>query len=106
MEKLDMLYIRVGRKPERIKLDNTLEALNKAVDGHLQVFFPSYNDRVVFIMNEEGKYNGSLPNRRIYDERGYNPDVIFGDFLVSGFDGEEFASLPDDMMDKYERIFS
>lgn len=77
-----------GREP-RVEpfFDNTLEAFQKAVGGHIEVVSPYYDDMAV-ICNEEGRLLG-LP---------YNTTVCGLDFcgtlVVAGVKGEEFSSLP------------
>ena len=61
---------------------------------------------MAIICNEEGKVNGMEYNRAIRDENGEVREIIAGPFLVVGLDEENFASLPEDMLQKYKRMFA
>lgn len=84
--------VRVGYNPEIVDVQNTLRSLQKEVGGYIETIPAPNMDGAVIICNEEGKLLGLEPNRRaglgsVFD------DVIFGDFLIIGTDGEEFCSL-------------
>lgn len=89
MEKIKVIIKRpeevVGRE-ERI--DNTLEALQEAVGGYIETLTILRNPDVIIIMNEDGKLDGSHYNFKVPG------DQIFGDIIVCGRDGENFADVP------------
>ena len=58
------------------------------------------------ICNEEGKLNGMEYNRAIRDENGEVREIIAGPFLIVGLGEEDFTSLPEDMVQKYKRMFA
>lgn len=88
------LSIRVGKQPELIEIDNTLEALQKYVGGYIECV--TFSD-CILICNEEGKFNGMRPNRSV----GF--DTIYGDFLLVGEDetGEDFDDISDDAINNW-----
>lgn len=105
------LLIEPGAPPKEIALDNTLEALKSAVGGYLEITYP-FDDPVAIICNEEGKFNGMLPNRALYLEgqdgisrEGGVYDIIFGPFLILGIGPEDLETLPDEMLWKYKSRF-
>ena len=57
------------------------------------------------VCNEEGKLTGMELNRSLHDDDGDIYDVLAGPFLVVGLGEEDFASLPPDLMEKYEQKF-
>lgn len=99
------LIVFPGCKPKEIALDKDLKALQSAVEGYIEVVYP-FEDPVAIICNEEGKFNGSLPNRALYDEDGEIYDIIFGTFLVVGVGIDNFEDLDDEMTAKFRERFA
>lgn len=85
-EKIDALTKRPGCPPRHVWVSNSLEALQKAVGGHIEVVRLATN--LVVICDEEGRLKG----------REYNCSIcgmdFVGDIVIVGTDGEEFADLP------------
>lgn len=85
--------VRVGLNPEIVDIPNELHALQKEVGGYIETIpTPIGTDSAVIICNEEGRLLGLDPNRHAGNGLAFN-DVIFGDFLIVGTDGEEFCGL-------------
>lgn len=79
-----------------IEIENTLKALQEAVDGYIEtvpirLISP---DKAIMIVNEEGLLRGLAPNctASLYADR-----LIVGTALVVGVDGEEFTNVPEDV---------
>lgn len=70
-------------------ISNTLENLQRNVGGYIEPIALTKN--LVIICNEEGKINGLQPNF-IVGSRLH--EVICGDVIVCGVDGEEFSDVP------------
>ena len=85
-ERISVIVKQPGRDPERVELDNTLEALQKAVGGFIETV--TINDKVVVICDEEGRLKDLEPNCNVFGHSFAGP-IIF-----AGVGGEEFASLP------------
>lgn len=102
--KIDVLLVEPGQYPKMISIDSGLESLQKEVEGYIQAVY-YFDDPVALICNEEGKINGLRPNRAIYDEDGEMVDLVVGNFLITGLGEENFASLPKDLQEKYEKKF-
>lgn len=102
-EKIKAVLVAPNEEPISIHIDNTLEALQKAVGGYIETVY-AHDDNTVIICNEEGKFNGSMPNCVILGGR----DIIFGEMLVIGIDedGEDFRGLTDEECKKYMKIYS
>lgn len=98
---IDVLIVEPNRLPYKDQIPNTLEAKQKIVEGLIECVEPIDDETVCFICNEEGKLNGSLPNRDI----GY--DILFGTFIIVGNDYEngDFKSLTDSQIKKYQDEF-
>lgn len=87
---INVLYYAVGKDVARVSIANELEELQRLVGGYIECV--GLLDDVVLICNEEGKLDGLPPNRRI------SGDMIVGDFLIVGQDGEDFADLSEDQI--------
>ena len=79
-------------------LPNTLERMQQAVGGYIEVY--NNGDGTVTVCNEEGRINGMAPNRRIGRE------LFFGPIFVCGIDGENFRSLTEPEYETYKGIFA
>ena len=100
-----VLKVEPYQLPEVKEIDSGLSSLQHEVAGWIEATYP-FEDPVAIICNEEGKVNGMEYNRAIRDENGEVREIIAGPFLVVGLDEENFASLPEDMLQKYKRMFA
>ena len=82
-----------NRSVEEIEIENTLEALQKAVDGYIETV-TLISGYAVMIVNEEGLLRGmpSNPTASAVAAR-----KIVGPALVVGVDGDEFTDIPKDV---------
>ena len=109
MEQNDMIHVLVvepGKVPYEKMIRDELEDLQCEVGGLIEAV-PACedDDPVLLIMDEEGKLSGKPYNRALRDEHGHIYDVVAGTFLVVGVGEESFASLPDELMQKYKEKF-
>ena len=77
---------------EVAEVENTLDALQKAVGGYIEtlpVVATDSNEKAVMVMDEEGRLKGKEHNITIC---GVN---IVGTMLLCGQDGDEFTDVPD-----------
>lgn len=92
-------------KPCRVQeVADDLAALQAIVGGHIEAVSP-FNDSVTIICNEEGIALGLPPNRPLVDRNGQSYDTILGTFFITGVKGENFASLTDDQIKTYKRLY-
>lgn len=101
MGRIKGLLVEPYKLPKEIEINNTLEEKQHLVGGYIECVYPTNDDSVVFICNEEGKMNGLPLNRDI----GY--DIIAGTFLIVGDDYEngDFKSLTEEQILKYKIRF-
>ena len=85
---IKVLKVKPHEHPEVYMMKNTLEAMQEAVGGYIDIL--GLDDNVCILLNDERKLIGLEGNRRI------GSDIIVGDFFVCGSD-EEF--------DKYTNFF-
>lgn len=100
--KISVLLVCPNEVPKVIKMYNTLKSKQKLVDGRIEVSYLLEDNEVCLICNEEGKINGSIPNRNI----GY--DIIYGKFLIVGDDyiNGDFKGLTNKQIKKYQEYFN
>lgn len=103
-EKLKVLMVEPQKEPYAAEIPAGLKGLQMAVGGFIEAVYP-YEEPVALICNEEGKLLGLDLNRALRDEDGHIYDVLAGPFMVVGLGEEDFASLPDDLMQKFEQKF-
>ena len=101
---MKVLMIEPMKAPYSAELNNSLENLQKAVDGYIQVLYP-FDDAACIICNEEGKLTGLPLNRAVRDDNGEIYDVIAGSFVIAGLTEEDFCSLSDSQLEEYTKMF-
>lgn len=91
-----------NKAPRIIEFKEGYKELQRIVGGHFEM--PYIFDDVDVVINEEGKFNGSEPNKLLY-YNGKLLDIIFGNILIvaSNADGET-VSLTDEKIAKYMKI--
>ena len=90
--------------PEIIEIEDSLNSLQKCIDGHIEMLCLSEN--VILLLDEEGKIKNKQSNFALQIPKRNFLDVIVGDVLILGVNGPEFRSLTDKECEKYLKIFS
>ena len=102
ISKLRVIYKEVGKEPEVIEIEDTLEAKQKLVEGLIEVV--PYKDNLLLICNEEGKINNLAPNLQFdYDYIAGNCFIVGDDFENEGFKSVEDKQIEDIKKDLKER---
>ena len=103
---IEVLKVSPQKEPEIVKIENTLEGMQKAVSveapyvGLIEIIEP-YDNGTCLLCNEEGKLICLPPNRRVAD------DIICGTFYITSQDKEgNLASLNEKQKEKYIKIFA
>ena len=90
---IKVLKVKPHEHPEVYMLKNTLEAMQEAVGGYIDIL--GLDDNVCILLNDEGKLIGLEGS-----------DIIVGDFFVCGSDEEgNLASLSEEELDTYTKFF-
>ena len=99
------LYIEPNQYPRIIKIINELSAFQKAVNGYIECI--DLPNGATIICNEEGKINGELLNRIIFDANGEIVDVVAGNMVIVGFNADdgEFTSLTPEQYEEVKQQF-
>ena len=66
-DKIKVVLCEPGKVARVAEISNTLAGLQKTVKGDIEQFCP-YEEAVAIICNEEGKFNGMMPNRARLNE--------------------------------------
>ncbi len=101
--KIKVLVIEPLNTPKVEEIDPSLESYQEIVGGYIEAVYPWDGDElgnVALVCNEEGKYNGCIPNRRLEDY-----DVIFGTFFIIGLSEDDFCGLTQEQIDYYTDKF-
>lgn len=82
---MNVLRKKVGSDWELVEIENTLEALQREVDGYIETV--GIAGDACIIVNEEGMINDLPFNVRLFGLQ------LFGTVLIVGVDGDEFCDL-------------
>lgn len=103
-QKMTVLIVPPMQEPYTKEIDTGLKSLQNEVDGSIQAIYP-FEELAAIICNEKGKINGLELNRALYDDNGKIYDIVAGTFLICGLTGDSFASLPDELINKFSEQF-
>ena len=101
---MTVLAVLPGKAPERMELGGALESMQKFVGGTIQAVYP-FPDPVVIVCNDDGKLMGLEHNRTLRDDSGNVYDILCGPFFICGLGDEDFASLSEELIQKYTQLF-
>lgn len=97
--KIRILYVQPGKYPEERLIEHTLAAMQALVGGDIEAVYP-WEDNACVVCDDEGKLKHKPLNRPLEDY-----DVLSGDFFVCGLGEDDFTSLTDEQMKRYERLY-
>ena len=86
-------------KPYIKEIENTLESFKKNVGGYIEIV-PFYNNSLI-VCNEAGKLF-NLPINFVYYDIN---DIIVGNVVICGQDGEEFCDVPSELIENINDVF-
>lgn len=92
-----MLVVEPGKHPYVATIENTLEALQRAVGGWIEVI--GLDEESLIVGNDESKLLGLPGNRR------FGNDILAGTFLIVGSQEDTFASLSKENQVNYASVF-
>ena len=102
-KEIKVLMVEPGKEPKVTTIKNELESLQDAVSigaderGLIEII--TISEDVCILCNEEGKLIGLEPNRRL------GCDILCGVFYVTGNGEEDLASLSEENIEAYKKIF-
>ena len=96
---MKILFVEPGKEAQPAEIQGDLKEMQALVGGRLEALYP-WADPVALICNDEGNLLRLHLNRMLEDY-----DVIAGNFFICGIEGDEFVSLSDPLMIKYQKKF-
>ena len=105
---MKVLLVEPNADPRAIEIDGSLASMQSLVGGLIEAVYP-FSDPVALICNDEGKLTGLPQNRPLkHPETGEIYDTVCGPFFLCSApsDSENFESLPDDLIEKYSKVFA
>lgn len=96
---MKILFVEPGKEAQPAEIQGDLKEMQAIVGGQIQALYP-WEDPVALICNDEGKLLRLPLNRALEDY-----DMIAGNFFICGIEGDEFVSLSDPLMIKYQKKF-
>ena len=87
------------------EIDGSLESMQKIVGGYIQAIYP-FDDPVAIVCNDEGKLLGLPMNRALTDDHGVPYDIVCGTFFITGVGCEDFISLTEQQIEKYQKKYA
>ena len=103
-EEITVLLIEPEKVPKEITITNSLESLQNAVGGYIEVLYP-FDDNVCIICNEEGKLNGMQLNRALHTMDGEIYDILAGPVIIAGLTEDDFGSLTAEQAELYSKMY-
>ena len=102
---ITVLLVNPYEVPKSIEIPADLSAYQKLVGGTIQAIYPSMEDLIALICNDEGKLLGLPLNRPLFDDEGNLYDIIAGSFFIAGLSDDDFTSLSPELIQKYSDCF-
>ena len=104
-ETIRVVLVEPGKLAREAEIGTDLSDLQAAVGGRfIETFYP-FDELCVLVCDDEGKLNGSAPNRAIRGKNGKVEDIIFGSFFICDCSSEDFGSLNEEQVKHYKKMF-
>lgn len=98
--KIKILFKAPNEKFEEREINNTLEDMQKLVNGYIEVVPTDIYDKVFIVVNEEGKLYEFEPNFHYYN------DIIVGNVIFVSVDNKgNFKSLSKNQVKAIKKYF-
>lgn len=96
---MKVLFIEPLKKPRLIDIPDDPDSMCGLVKGLIACIYP-WDDEVGLVHNDNAIAQGLQPNRVV----GRN--IIFGPFFLAGLGEEDFTDFPENLVDKYSKLFA
>lgn len=92
-----VLMVEPVKAPYPAQVEASLEGMQRAVGGLIQVLYP-FEDPMALVCNDEGKLLGLPANRGLRDDAGNLYDIVCGTFFLCGItpDSGAFRDLTEE----------
>ena len=100
-----VVLVEPGKCARPVEIEEDLHTMQELVGGTIQAVYP-FDDPVALVCNDEGKLLGLPWNRTLTDDHGVPYDIVCGTFFVAGLKEDDFASLTEQQIEKYQDKYS
>ena len=97
---MKVLLVEPGKNPRTVEIEHTLEAMYQVLDCDTITATYPWEDPVGLVTDDEGLFKDK-PWNRVIDRY----TAIKGNFFLCGLGPEDFTDLPEELMEKYKRLF-
>ncbi|MBR2258190.1 MAG: DUF3846 domain-containing protein [Blautia sp.] len=104
MGRIKILVVEPLKVPKTVEIEHNLEEMRRIVGGAIACTYP-WDDLVGLVHADDGIALGYPLNRSLETEDGKVYDIVPGTFFLCGLSTDDFASIPDDMAEKYMKLF-
>ena len=94
-----VVLVEPGKAARIAEIGEGLHAMQEIVGGPIQALY-LWEDPAAIVCNDEGKIM-RLPLNRVLEDY----DIIAGTFFICGIQGENFSSLTEQQLQKYQQMF-
>ena len=101
---MKVIVIEPRKKAYVKEIDSSLRSMQELVNGYIEAIYP-FDDEVALVCNKEGKLIGEEANRVLRGEDGRVYDIICGTCFIAGLGEEDFTDVPEELVDKYLRMY-
>lgn len=98
---MKVLLVEPGKHPRVVDIEHTLEEMYRILEcDTITATYPWEEDYVALVTDDEGLFKDN-PWNRVIDQY----TTIKGNFFICGLSEDDFSDLPDDLIEKYKRMF-
>ena len=97
---MKVLLVEPGKHPRTVEIEHTLEAMYQVLDCDTITATYPWEDLLALITDDEGLFKDK-PWNRVIDRY----TAIKGNFFLCGLGPEDFTDLPEELMEKYRKLF-
>ena len=105
-DNIRVLIAEPGKKVYAKEIRNDWREMQMIVGGLIQAVYPSRKDAIAVVCNDEGKLLGLPMNRALTDDHGVPYDFVCGTFFMAGVGREDFISLTEQQIEKYQKKYA
>lgn len=104
MERIKILVVKPLKEPKLMEIEHNLEEMRRIVGGTIACTYP-WTDLVGLVHADDAIALGYPLNRSLETEDGRVYDIVPGTFFLCGLSTDDFASIPDQLAEKYMEKF-
>lgn len=98
---MKVLLVEPGKHPRTVEIEHTLEAMYQVLDCDTITATYPWPDRLALVTDDEGMLSDKMPCRYIRELE----QPIMGNFFLCGLGTDDFTDLPEELVEKYRKLF-